>query len=375
MASRRGHIVPQQSPQQQQPYGPTSLAETTPWTTTSATENLIQPQDAENLTGEALLLGNHPQHLPNHTGEASSLHDEPTFYVLILNGWSPGPLGYLKHAIRHHFKTNRRTEPSTATAMSTPACLGSRDVVCILEPALDMPPVTAHWCFNPHFAVWATLYTLLVGWTLHLACGPFRNSLVTLVPSLGLSLLVAVLGGRLLVAHVVRRSLQVNVRLCQTLLERYPISLVLGFSWGGAVGAELAAQGLLSSSRPSTQTSSEAHQEHPTAIPNSDSGCIPCLLVAPTTALISSLCRYSGAPYHTDAALRVVNPPEPIGTNNIHVVHGTYDAGFCPHPERWQSSSSSFSGSSLTMLQDNHIFQHPTSRNHLVRILLSLLPQ
>jgi len=149
---------------------------------------------------------------------------------------------------------------------------------------------------------------------------------------------------------------------------------VVGFSWGGAVGAEMVARGL---------------------VPQ-----IPTLLLAPTTAWIATLSVLS--PYRRDAALRLVDmvkgedakptsdsgsPLTPLATEDastpsstssldVQVVHAHGDTAFCPHPERWQLPSNNTSTSShserppiqLTMVEDNHVLFHPQSQREITAI-------
>ncbi|KAL7579310.1 hypothetical protein ACA910_013993 [Epithemia clementina (nom. ined.)] len=327
------------------------------------------------------------------TTSSTSSSSDPC--VLILNGWSPGPLWYLKRTLRQQ-QTSLR----------------------IIEPVLDMPPVGIRWCCNTRFALLVALYGYFIWYARHLCAGLKSQESPAYYQCLLLSTFMGLVWFRALVSEVVRYSMQRNVDLCQRLLSQNSnVVLIIGFSWGGAVGAELAAQGLL-------------HQSHLLAGRNNNEGTaaaagyiesspleegeeanrttsIPCLLVAPTTALVSKLCVCP--PYRKDAALRLNNaaPPQQqpqvhentTTTNNnndtlcVHVVHGEHDGFFCPHPERWQpapsqeNATSSLSSSlnnnnknhphmngiQLTMLNDNHVFQHLHSQREITRIMTSLL--
>ena len=146
---------------------------------------------------------------------------------------------------------------------------------------------------------------------------------------------------RWMVAEIVRSSARRGVQMCLEILSEHHVDVVVGFSWGGAVLAELLVEGLVGG------------EDQPAA-----------LLIAPTTAAIARLSRQQ------DAALRVP-PTNDLMVGRVHVVHADQDGFYCPHADRWQQVP----GVELTMLNDNHVFQKQNSRSVLLDILMSLLQQ
>lgn len=240
--------------------------------------------------------------------------------VLFLDGWSPGPLVYLGQ------------------------CLERRYGATILLPKLPMPPFSGNWC-EPRFFL-LSVALVVVPWMLfrffiqRVALGAIGQIL-----SVAATLFATLYCARQLVAYIVRSSIQRGVDICRDLLHQQKIDLVVGFSWGGAVLAELVVQGLLGDNAANTRA----------------------LLIAPTTAAIASI---TGQP---DAALRVSPSTRP---DLVHVVHGDMDGFFCPHPRRWQRQRSCLDDEysvGFTMLRDNHMFHRPRSRQTLMDILITLM--
>lgn len=123
--------------------------------------------------------------------------------ILIVGGWSPGPLVYLKQ-----FMTSRQS--------------------IILQPRnLPMPPFPGTWCCHPKvlfmFAAFASLLWL---------AGAEHASIAWNILAI-----VAVIGWfRILAAVVVRTSIEMSAQSCLEVIREYDENvLFLGFSWGGAV--------------------------------------------------------------------------------------------------------------------------------------------
>jgi hypothetical protein len=136
---------------------------------------------------------------------------------------------------------------------------------------------------------------------------------------------------RLMIASLVRSSIDKGATICQGTCLQHDVAVIVGFSWGGAIVAELLANGTL------------FEQDHPPAL----------LLLAPTSERVA---QCGGT---TDAVLRIPK------SSHVAVVHASHDGAFCPHPERWQQ----IRGLEYSLLQDNHIFQRPDSQEVLVSIL------
>merc|ERR1712216_66252 len=124
--------------------------------------------------------------------------------VLILGGWSPGPLDIIRGQFR--------------------GC-------DFEEPNIPMPPSGLLWCCNPFCILLLGLFGL-VPWLFTLTSGLSTASQVA--AALGI-LLGAAIGARLLVAGLVRFSILHGVWTATSAMERSRPDVVVGFSWGGAV--------------------------------------------------------------------------------------------------------------------------------------------
>lgn len=239
----------------------------------------------------------------------------PRRNVLILGGWSPGPLESLEASLAHRGCT-------------------------LVRPRIEMPPMTCGWCCHWHFAGIMAGGSLVL-WALGcLVRQPIRQAYGVAWYSLWLFAVVlptTLLCLRLLVASAVHTAMQANVRLCRNILAAQEICLVIGFSWGGAVAAEVLAQPF-----PGAGTA---------AVPLP-----PMLLLAPTTAVVASLNLWNPR----DAAWRAP------ASAQVVVVHATADPVFCPHAERWPAAT-------LHRLRDNHVLLRPSSERALLEILNRLL--
>jgi pimeloyl-ACP methyl ester carboxylesterase len=124
--------------------------------------------------------------------------------VLVVGGWSPGPLLYLQQV------------------------LASRPSVMVVEPRnLPMPPFPGSWCCHPMILTMMAI----CGTFLWLACVQHRTIAWNL-----LALVASVVSIRLLAAVAVRTSIQVSAQSCLEATQQYDGNVILlGFSWGGAV--------------------------------------------------------------------------------------------------------------------------------------------
>jgi len=135
------------------------------------------------------------------------MRSNPGLNVLIVGGWSPGPLVYLQPVLASHHCT-------------------------IVEPRnLPMPPFPGSWCCHPKvllmFAVCGTL--LWLAGTQHAS---IAWNIVAIIASL--------LSFRVLAAVVVRTAIQLSAQSCIEETRRFDGNVTLiGFSWGGAVSGSL----------------------------------------------------------------------------------------------------------------------------------------
>lgn len=126
--------------------------------------------------------------------------------VLVLGGWSPGPLGILQH----------RMQADTDFE----------------EPSIPMPPSGVRWCLNPfwalllaYLAVACWLLGAVDGWLDGIAANVVRVCIVVA------SLVI----GRLLVAGLVWFAIRDAVRVAEARILELRPDVVVGFSWGGGV--------------------------------------------------------------------------------------------------------------------------------------------
>ena len=264
--------------------------------------------------------------------------------ALILGGWSPGPFYYLESYLEHD--------------------KGYR----LVRPALEMPPMTIGWCCQWQVILLLSVYAMFL-WFMRQWCRRLRRQ-DTAWPVVGAYLLIlvaTVLWFRILVALAVHSSIQSNVKKCRQLIEDYNISLVLGFSWGGAVAAELLVDRKIAArhEKDATIPTTPIHnyQERDNIVDTSQRHGISFLLMAPTTSVVASLDWFQPR----DASLRVSSRLD----SAVVVVHASNDAAFCPHAERWRGIPSV----EWTVLRDNHVFLRPSSERALKEIVNRLIIQ
>ena len=231
--------------------------------------------------------------------------------VIILGGWSPGPLLYIENTF------------------VSQGCM-------ILMPTIPMPPMPGSWCCHPKVLLLVVLqvviYTLL-----HTFTNGWSFALWTLID--------VVIWFRILAAIVVRSSIDRSIQITTNmLLEQQQEAnnnktnvIIVGFSWGGAVLAEMLAKNMVGGT-----------------------GQPMALMIAPTTSLVASVAMQK------DSALRIQR--NQISNNmNVHVVHGTADETFCPNQDRWNNTNVS-----LHRIHDNHVFSRLSSKRYLNGIATNL---
>ena len=276
------------------------------------------------------------QRSPPSSGSVGSLVSDNNEYsspatsaptVLLLSGWTPGPMNYLRSRLQKDIAEN--------------------GVVVIVEPKLLMPPWRGFWCWDLNFIVMLGVVALLLAglWQV-LVIGPNgtgeeeppSQSQKVLYASLLLGILCYWI--RLMVAVVARSAQQDGVEKCLKEMKRRNVVLCVGFSWGAGVLSELLTRdknGL--DSQPAF------------------------LLMAPVSAAASM------AAMRPDAAERLhLLVQEDDHDCMVHVVHASDDPIFCPHPERWEQVV----GIQNTTVVDNHTFSKRSSRQMIGDIMTAM---
>mmetsp|Transcript_1837 Transcript_1837/g.3697 ORF Transcript_1837/g.3697 Transcript_1837/m.3697 type:complete len:332 (+) Transcript_1837:27-1022(+) len=187
--------------------------------------------------------------------------------IVIVGGWSPGPLGHLEQVLLAE------------------RC---RDVVKPKNMNLWMPPFPGIWCCNPY----VVLVSFVLGATIYLSITADVSAV------LRLSIVVLALGwGRLLAALVVRTSIESSIRIIsrEGLAKDIDHNKVffIGFSWGGAIVAEMIARGMIGG------------LNQPFA-----------LLIAPTTSLVAKVALQKDVPTRIKELVLSPSSPPPPPPNN-----------------------------------------------------------
>jgi hypothetical protein len=229
--------------------------------------------------------------------------------VLVLGGWSPGPLPYLKRSFQWR--------------------------CTFLEPSIPMPPVGISWCLDCGMLV-LTLVIAVAIWACIVLPDYFYSRVWLTVTRLSV-VMATVFLARLCVAAVVRGSISKGIHIAETYMCRHKVAIVIGFSWGGAVVAEMLRLGLIGAP-----------------------GQPAVLLIAPTTALVTAVAMRKDTPL----TIRVADG---LG-HCVHVFHATGDEVFCPHRDRWE-----LTGVMTHLCQDNHVFCRRESLNELSDVLSTIL--
>ena len=233
----------------------------------------------------------------------------------MIGGWSPGPLIYLRRFLSAY---------------------------TIVQPRnLPMPPIPGSWCCD----VKVLLMAVVLGFLLWASCRLHEYLPGGIIWNL-LAIVATFIWFRYLAAIVVRVSIRKSVQICLDSIRQHDNVIIIGFSWGGAVVAEMLASGML--------------------------GDVPrgVIMIAPTTSLVAKIAMEEDAALRIAASHSHYESDGSENSGNIHVVHGTADTAFCPHQERWNS----IEGVNLHFLPDNHVFFKRTSQRLLADILTHLVP-
>lgn len=234
---------------------------------------------------------------------------EEAITVLILGGWSPGPLNFLKRNVHGR--------------------------CAFIEPKIPMPPMGCSWCFDAGIATLAVMIALAI-WAC-IALADHIDSRPWLAIARLVILVACLILSRLCVAAIVRGAIVKGVKIASRCMRHQNVAVVIGFSWGGGIVAEMLRLGLVGG------------PDQPAV-----------LLIAPTTALMAS------SAMRKDATLTIRIPDDMA--RRVHVFHGTEDESFCPHSDRWESA-----GVTFHLVHDNHLFCRRESVNELSDVLATLI--
>jgi len=200
-----------------------------------------------------------------------------------------------------------------------------------------MPPVGVSWCFDVGMALLVVAIALAI-WACIVLEDYIRKRAWLAVARLSV-IIAALFLSRLCVAAVVRGSIRKGVNMASTYMRQRNVDVVIGFSWGGGVAAEMLRLGLVGGV-----------------------GQPAVLLIAPTTAIMSRFAMKKDAPL-------TIRVPDAM-SGRVHVFHGTQDEAFCPHSDRWE-----LTGATFHLIHDNHVFCRRESVLELSDVLSALLLQ
>lgn len=136
--------------------------------------------------------------------------------VLVLGGWSPGPLDALSH--RLHAEADFH------------------------EPTIPMPPCGLRWCLNPFWVLFVA-YLFLAIPRLMDAADASAGSSEALAWGLRCGVVTVTCGVlRLLIAGIVWFSIRDTLRIASDRIEQLNPDVLVGFSWGGGIACWLLAE-------------------------------------------------------------------------------------------------------------------------------------
>lgn len=235
---------------------------------------------------------------PINVNEAAPINKDDRLRVLILGGWSPGPLEYIERSFAADAKFH--------------------------APSLHMPPAGLKW-----LCMWESV-TLVT-------CGALAVSLFSEQkwPELGMwrfpALAAALLAIPLLVILVVRSAIRRCVETATEIITADSVDIVVGFSWGGGILAWMLAE-------------------------RSWRG--PSLLLAPTVVAMASAARLKLPRFRARSKAQSTAPSaEDAELPLVYCFHAN-DDGFVPRSQ-WRHMQDC--GAVVQTLQDVHIFVERSS--------------
>mmetsp|Transcript_26577 Transcript_26577/g.37344 ORF Transcript_26577/g.37344 Transcript_26577/m.37344 type:complete len:271 (+) Transcript_26577:97-909(+) len=259
----------------------------------------------------------------------SGTHHQPYYNgnlpkVLVLGGWSPGPLTYLQHRFR--------------------------DRCAFIEPEIPMPFFRGgccSCCCNLH--VLFLVAGIVAAWyIIRVLVAQDKHSGFILFLCILFVLATLILHIRLCIAFLVRSSIRLGTQIAKNEIHQRStpnddVRVIIGFSWGGGVLANFYCH----------------HQKQQDHQDDEEQKFPSMIFLAPTTSPMSLIALQKDPPLYL-----TISPPQ---KENVHVFHATND-GFCPYPERWERT-----GATTHMCRDNHVFQKRSSQQMIGDVLESLL--
>eukprot|EP00927_Polykrikos_kofoidii_P079854 TRINITY_DN76690_c0_g1_i1.p1 TRINITY_DN76690_c0_g1~~TRINITY_DN76690_c0_g1_i1.p1 ORF type:complete len:307 (+),score=35.94 TRINITY_DN76690_c0_g1_i1:96-923(+) len=234
--------------------------------------------------------------------------------VLVLGGWSPGPLDVLR------------------TTFS-----GDVDFE---EPSIPMPPSGCRWCLNP-FWFFLLFYLFIVVPALFAQVEDWLGSGAIAWVLRGVIFVGSAVVVRVLVAGVVWFAVRDGVRVARGLIRSWEPDVVVGFSWGGGVASWLLADGSWSG---------------------------PLVLLAPTLEKMRSIACLP-VPKLEPVSGSMAAAASSVGLALRHVFHADGDP-FCPESQLKVYRNADFE---IHHLRDNHVLCGRASLDGISECLHRLL--
>jgi|UPI00048AC8B4 hypothetical protein len=136
--------------------------------------------------------------------------------VLLLGGWSPGPLTYLKQVCGHN------------------------NIVCF-EPSIATPPVGARCWVNPF--LFLIISTVFIAYPYAVSYAMRTPGIVSVGISAAITYLTFLVLRNVLLPRFLRYSIGDCMRVARGVIEKEGIDCIIGFSWGGAIAWWMVAEG------------------------------------------------------------------------------------------------------------------------------------
>ena len=270
--------------------------------------------------------------------------------VLILGGWSRGPLDFIEWTYR------TRCE--------------------FIEPSLHMPPHGVRWCGTWECGLLVTVIALAL-WLLTMEWDGTFLPLPAHAAAFGAALLLV----PVIIVLLVRGSIRRSVAAAERVIRGRGVDVVVGFSWGGGIGCFLLNERrwrgptlLLAPTLSAMASAARLAPLSPRPFFRARGAAEPCVYSAAAhagtsaTPLPPTAAPCAAAIDDDDDAIDDAPPSlRPLPT--VHIVHASHD-GFCPPS---QERELSLSGATMHRVRDVHIFTERRSEEAIGRAFEALL--